>query len=389
MPPFSEVSGHDHLGFKTVRKDRSSFLRGTTLVQQIEVGDLSVFARPLPDVVGRVGLGEGRGTNDGNFAAEALLTVVAVPSGLLTERRQTVTDDLMAHAPVADEADSERAMLNDSFVTPLDNAPDELLCTPVRDFIFGLVASAPCGFDGGQKGLIFGSVDKLHRRFNDFHALHPRNMACQHIGLMCPQHIRVIANSTGVIIPLRLVGESAHVVADTHDFFIGQRIELREKHDGLIAVTFQKGVGVVLPCLFVIDWCASTIKFFNVACYRMAVLVDLTQVMEHTHDEGRTSLAPDQMIGLSERQKVLRDHAGVVQKTALVIAVVLGRSGGGEEAVSHQVLHHVIGNNRGSVRQLHEVQKIGHFGLGEAVRHFRTPFCEYSFRCRTRQGNAL
>ena len=46
----------------------------------------------------------------------------------LTERRQTMTDDLVAHAPVADEADSERAMLNDSFVTTLDNAPDELLC---------------------------------------------------------------------------------------------------------------------------------------------------------------------------------------------------------------------------------------------------------------------
>ena len=60
-------------------------------------------------------------------------------------------------------------MLNDSFVTTLDNAPDELLCTPVRDFVLGLVASTPCGFDGGQKGLIIGSVDKLHRRFNDFH----------------------------------------------------------------------------------------------------------------------------------------------------------------------------------------------------------------------------
>ena len=169
MPPFSEIGGHDHLGFKTVRKDRSSFLRGTTLVQQIEVGNLGVLTRPLPDVVGRVGLGEGRGTNDGDLAAEALLAVIAVPSGLLTERRQTVTDNLMAHAPVADEANSERAMLNDSFVTSLDNAPDELLCASVRDFVLGLVASTPCGFDGGQKGLIFGSVDKLHRRFNDFH----------------------------------------------------------------------------------------------------------------------------------------------------------------------------------------------------------------------------
>ena len=75
----------------------------------------------------------------------------------------------MTHPPVADEADSERAMLNDSFMTPFDNATDELLCATVCDFVLGLVASAPCGFDSGQKGLIIGSVDKLHRRFNDFH----------------------------------------------------------------------------------------------------------------------------------------------------------------------------------------------------------------------------
>ena len=101
-------------------------------------------------------------------------------------------------------------------------------------------------------------------------------MACQHIGLVRPQHIRILADGSGVIVPLGLVGESTHVIADTHDFFISQRVELREKHDGLIAVTFQKGVGIVLPRLFVIDWCAPTIKFFNVAYYRVAVLVDLT-----------------------------------------------------------------------------------------------------------------
>lgn len=104
MSPFPEISGHDHLGLQAVRKDRPGFLRGATFVQQIEVGDLGVFTRPLPDVVGRVGLGEGRGVNDGNLAAEALLTVIAVPSGLLAERCQTMTDDLMTHAPVADEA---------------------------------------------------------------------------------------------------------------------------------------------------------------------------------------------------------------------------------------------------------------------------------------------
>ena len=75
----------------------------------------------------------------------------------------------MAHTPVADEANGKRAMLNDGFVTTLDDTPDELLCASVRDFVLGLVTSPTSGFDGGQKGLIIGSVDKLHRRFTDFH----------------------------------------------------------------------------------------------------------------------------------------------------------------------------------------------------------------------------
>ena len=64
-----------------------------------------MFTRPLPDVVGRVGLGKGGGANNGDLAAEALLAVIAVASGLLTERRQTVTDDLVAYTPVADKTD--------------------------------------------------------------------------------------------------------------------------------------------------------------------------------------------------------------------------------------------------------------------------------------------
>lgn len=63
-----------------------------------------------------------RGANNGDFTAEALLAVIAVPSGFLTERRQTMADDLMAHAPVADEADGERAMLDDRFVTSFSNS---------------------------------------------------------------------------------------------------------------------------------------------------------------------------------------------------------------------------------------------------------------------------
>ena len=105
VPPLSEVSGHDHLGLQAVREDRSGFLRGATFVQQVEVGDLGVFTRPLPNMVGRVGVGKGGGANDGNLAAEALFAIIAVPSRLLTERCQTVTDDLVAYAPVADKAD--------------------------------------------------------------------------------------------------------------------------------------------------------------------------------------------------------------------------------------------------------------------------------------------
>ena len=44
VPDFSEVSGHDHLGLQAVWKNRSGFLRGATLVQQIEVGNFGVLA---------------------------------------------------------------------------------------------------------------------------------------------------------------------------------------------------------------------------------------------------------------------------------------------------------------------------------------------------------
>ena len=57
-----------------------------------------MFTRPLPDTVDRGVRVECRWANDGDLAAEARLAVIAVPSGLLTERRQTVTDDLMTHA---------------------------------------------------------------------------------------------------------------------------------------------------------------------------------------------------------------------------------------------------------------------------------------------------
>ena len=48
-------------------------------------------------MIGRVGLGKSARTNDSNLAAEALLAIIAVPSGLLTERRQTMTDDFMLY----------------------------------------------------------------------------------------------------------------------------------------------------------------------------------------------------------------------------------------------------------------------------------------------------
>ena len=62
--------------------------------------------------------------------------------------------------------------------------------------------------------------------------------------------------------------------------------------------------------------------------------------MEHTHDEGRTSLAPDQVIVLSECQEELRDHVGVFKKTTLVIAEGRGGRRGGR------------GANRGFVRHV-------------------------------------
>ena len=64
---------------------------------------------------------------------------------------------------------------------------------------------------------------------------------------------------------------------------------MREKHDGLITVTFQKGVGVAV--------------ITNIGVLRVrddSVLVDLAQVMEHTHDVRRTGVLPYQVIVLGE-----------------------------------------------------------------------------------------
>lgn len=74
-------------------------------------------------------------------------------------------------------------------------------------------------------------------------------MTCQHIGLVCPQDIGIGANSSGVIVPLGLFGESSHVIPDTQDLFLGQCIKLAQEHNRFITMTLEKSVRVILPLI--------------------------------------------------------------------------------------------------------------------------------------------
>ena len=84
-----------------------------------------------------------------------------------------MTDDLMTHSPVTDKPDGHNTMLNDGFMTPLQDVPDKLLCAVFGDLALGLVASSPCLFNQRENVRIRGSIDKLHAGFNNLHSQTP------------------------------------------------------------------------------------------------------------------------------------------------------------------------------------------------------------------------
>ena len=61
-----------------------------------------------------------------------------------------------------------------------------------------------------------------------------------------PKDVCIAVYSVGVISPLVFLGESSHVVSNTHDFLLRQLHVLTQEKNRFIAVTLEIGVGTVL-----------------------------------------------------------------------------------------------------------------------------------------------
>lgn len=98
---------------------------------------------------------------------------------------------------------------------------------------------------------------------------------------MCPQNICIFMHSSCIIAPLGLIAESSHVIANTHDFLLGELEILCQHHNRLIAVTLEQSVRSVFPLGIVSDFLAAE-SFSN---DRVLVVIHLTEVVEHTNQQ--------------------------------------------------------------------------------------------------------
>ena len=111
MTPLADIGRHNDLRFEAVREHCAGLLRGQAPIQKVEVGCFSAAASLFPLVVGEGVLVQVTRLNDCDLAAELILAVVAVAGALLTIRGQSVSDDFMADATVANEFHGKAAML--------------------------------------------------------------------------------------------------------------------------------------------------------------------------------------------------------------------------------------------------------------------------------------
>ena len=178
-------------------------------------------------------------------------------------------------------------------------------------------------------------------------------MTCQHIRLVRPKDIRIGSYRSGVIVPFLFRAKGSHVIPDTHDLFLSQSVELREKHNRLISMPFQKSVRVIFPAERVFDNCAvqsDTLPLWS-------VLVNFAEIVEHSHEIGRAAILPFQLTTFSQTNQVFCHREGVIEKTTFIIPVILGGGRGVEKAVFRKPVNHVDRNQRASVREFHEIQK--------------------------------
>jgi hypothetical protein len=107
--------------------------------------------------------------NDGDFAAEVTLAVIAIAGRLLTVGGDAVTDDFMGHASVTDKLDSQGRVFDNSLMTTLDDPANERLCAAVLDFVLRLVTDTSGFLDLADKLRIRRRINEFHGRIDDFH----------------------------------------------------------------------------------------------------------------------------------------------------------------------------------------------------------------------------
>ena len=202
-------------------------------------------------------------------------------------------------------------------------------------------------------------------------------MSRNHVGLMSPQNIRVAMNRSRIVLPFFLVGERSHVIADAHDLFLCQLKQRCTTHDRFISMTFEKSIGVVLPCLFIIDGTAL-IAIKDFPCDRVTVLVDFAEVVKHPDNPRRAFVLPNETVLFGEVNESFGNCERMVEKTAFVVAMIFRRC----RCIKETSLFELFRDFR-VIETLHHgfenLNSVGSF-------HLRTPFCEYSFHSKTRPG---
>ena len=103
VSPLSDVRCHDKLCLQTVGKDCPCFLRGTTGIQKVKISTLRLNASLFPSGIGFCTLSQITRLYDRNFVVVLILTVIAVPCGLLTVSSKPVSYDFMGYPTITDE----------------------------------------------------------------------------------------------------------------------------------------------------------------------------------------------------------------------------------------------------------------------------------------------
>lgn len=115
---------------------------------------------------------------------------------------------------------------------------------------------------------------------NSLHILsiisHPQNAGCNHICGVSIKNIGKMCHGSPIAVPMLFIIKSPHVPPDTKHFFIRKAHVLLQHNHRLFPMSRKKGCIVIFP------------RFIP----RMSVIINLTQIMEHTHNIGAALFHP-------------------------------------------------------------------------------------------------